>query len=105
MSSVILCLVVRDDYSAVVGWAEWSFPGEYSRRDRSQMTAYDTDGQRLFSRQGEWPAVQRATELGLRLVIGNYFGLDDSRPEGESAPAYARRRYPHLLPAAAAHPA
>jgi hypothetical protein len=103
MPSVVLCLVVRDNYSAVVGWAEWSLPEEYSRQDRSRMTAYDTDRRRLFSRQGERHAVRRAKELGLRLVVGDYFGLDESRPDGESAAAYARRRFAHLLPAAVVH--
>lgn len=96
MTQMILCLLTRDDYSGVLGWAEFTVPDEDSLQDNSRLIAYDTDGKVLFSlfgREDTHRAQQRASRLGMHLVISDYFGVTKWRPESESAPAYARRVY------------
>lgn len=100
MTQTLLCLLTRDDYSGVLGWAEYIVPDKNSRQGCPRLTAYGTDGQVLFSLSGPENtrhAQQHAGQLGMRLVVGDYFGVTAWRPESESAPAYARRVYADLL--------
>lgn len=97
-------LPTSSDYTAVVGHAECT--GGYDQRGRyaPQVTGYDTGHQQIFTRKGLTGAERRAHELGMRLVAAGYFGLDNSRPEDMSAPAYAaseaaRRGWPIPLAA------
>lgn len=96
MAQMILCLLTRDDYSGVLGWAEFTVADEDSSQDNSRLIAYDTDGEVLFSllgREDTRHAQQHASQLGMHLVLSDYFGVTKWRPDSESAPAYARRVY------------
>lgn len=82
-------LLTSSDYSAVLGYAECASGYDQRAHYAPQVTAYNTDRTQVFTRKGLTSAERRAHELGMRLVATGYFGLDNSRPEHMSAPAYA----------------